>query len=150
MNKKGFVLIELLVVVAVVGVLSAIAVPRYSEARDRAFVTSMQADLNQIRTAQEIFYQTNGFSYTDDIDDLTGANLYSPTDGVTATINSGDESGWDGSATHQSTAVGCGYDSTVGSFECSSGGGGEGRRTGGGASEVVMNFFEMLGELLPE
>lgn len=118
MNKKGFTLIELLIVVVIIGILAAIAIPRFGETRDRAFVSAMQADLNQVRTAQEMFYQDNTFVYAGAIADLTAANLYSPSAGVTIVINAADGTTWDATATHASSAVACDYDAAVGTIVC--------------------------------
>lgn len=118
MDKKGFTLIELLIVVVIISILAAIAIPRFGKARDRAFISAMQSDLNQARTAQEIFYQDNAFVYADDIADLTGAGLFTGTTGVTVTINAGDGTTWDATATHGSTAVECDYDAAIGTIDC--------------------------------
>lgn len=116
MDKKGFTLIELLIVVVIIGILAAIAIPRFGETRDRAFISAMQSDLNQLRTAQEMYYQDNDFTYADGLDDL--ADLFTATDGVTITINSGDAAGWDATATHSSADEECDYDSDDGAIEC--------------------------------
>jgi type IV pilus assembly protein PilA len=118
MDKKGFTLIELLIVVVIIGILAAIAIPRFGETRDRAFISAMQSDLNQVRTAQEMFFQDNDFVYADDIADLTGAGLFTETTGVTVTINSGDADSWDATATHDNTDVECDYDEAVGTIDC--------------------------------
>ena len=118
MDKKGFTLIELLIVVVIIGILAAIAIPRFGETRDRAFVAAMQSDLNQIRTAQEMFFQDNAFVYADDVADLTAAGLFSASTGVTMVINAGSATTWDASATHGSTAVQCDYDEAVGAIAC--------------------------------
>ena len=89
MNKKGFTLIELLIVVVIIGILAAIAIPRFGETRDRAFVSAMQSDLNQVRTAQEMWFQDNGFAYSADITDLEGADLFSGSAGVTVELAGG-------------------------------------------------------------
>lgn len=116
MDRKGFTLIELLIVVVIIGILAAIAIPRFGETRDRAFISAMQSDLNQLRTAQEMYYQDNDFTYASDAGDL--GDLFSGTDGVTVTINSGDADGWDATATHSSTDVACDYDSADGVIDC--------------------------------
>ncbi|MEX0935732.1 MAG: prepilin-type N-terminal cleavage/methylation domain-containing protein [Gemmatimonadota bacterium] len=118
MNKKGFTLIELLIVVVIIGILAAIAIPRFGETRERAYISAMQSDLNQVRTAQEMFYQDNNFEYASTTAELTDADLYSATDGVTITVNAGDGAGWDATATHGSTDVACDYDSDVGTIDC--------------------------------
>jgi type IV pilus assembly protein PilA len=62
-NRKGFTLIELLIVVVIIGILAAIALPKFGQTRQRAYVSAMQADVNQIRTAMEMWYQDNTFTY---------------------------------------------------------------------------------------
>lgn len=58
MNRKGFSLVELLVVIAVLGILATLALPRLSTMRERAVVASMIADLRNLASAQVAFYST--------------------------------------------------------------------------------------------
>ena len=51
MKRNAFTLIELLIVVAIIGILAAIAVPNFMNARMRAKVSRVHADLRTIRTA---------------------------------------------------------------------------------------------------
>ncbi|CCN46913.1 Type IV pilin PilA [Vibrio nigripulchritudo MADA3029] len=61
-NKKqqGFTLIELMIVVAIIGVLSAIAVPAYQDYVTRSELSSGLATVKSILTPAELFYQENG------------------------------------------------------------------------------------------
>jgi len=56
MKKNGFTLIELLIVVAIIGVLAAIAVPNFLNAQMRAKVSRVQADMKALSTALEQYF----------------------------------------------------------------------------------------------
>lgn len=57
MNKKGFTLIELVVVVAIIGLLSTLAVVALGSARTKARDSVRLSDLKQIQLALESFYR---------------------------------------------------------------------------------------------
>ena len=56
MNRKGFTLIELLIVVVIIGILAAIAIPKFANTKQKAYITSMKADLRNLVTAEEAFF----------------------------------------------------------------------------------------------
>ena len=58
-NKKGFTLIELLIVVAIIGILAAIAIPQFSEYRQRAYNSAAQSDIKNMKTGIEAFFTEN-------------------------------------------------------------------------------------------
>jgi len=62
-RKGGFTLIELLIVVAIIAILAAIAVPNFLEAQVRAKVSRVKSDLRTIATAEEA-YRVDWDSYT--------------------------------------------------------------------------------------
>ena len=61
MNKKGFTLSELLMVVVVLGILSAIALPRFAPQKEKAYVAEAVGMLSAIRQLEESYRLDNGF-----------------------------------------------------------------------------------------
>ena len=60
MNRKGFTLIELMIVVVIIGILAALAIPRFLEASKKAKVTEGKGVVKQLYTLQQTFYQESG------------------------------------------------------------------------------------------
>lgn len=58
--KSGFTLIELLIVVAIIGILAAIAVPNFINARTKAVLSRVQADMRALSTAAEMYMLDHG------------------------------------------------------------------------------------------
>ena len=61
-REKGFTLIELLVVIAIIAILAAIAIPQFAQFRMRAFNSSAESDLRNLKTTEEAMY-ADYFSY---------------------------------------------------------------------------------------
>ncbi|MBO8128748.1 MAG: prepilin-type N-terminal cleavage/methylation domain-containing protein [Peptococcaceae bacterium] len=83
-NEKGFTLIELMVVVIILGILAAIAVPRFIGQTDTAKQKAALAELASIKTAIEIYYAENStlpFSGNHTLtDELTNSGIDNPID----------------------------------------------------------------------
>lgn len=60
LNKSGFTLIELLIVIAIIGIISTLAVVALGNVRAKARDSKRVADLKQIGTALELYYSDNG------------------------------------------------------------------------------------------
>ena len=56
MNKKGFTFVEILIVVLVLSVLAAIAIPMFQSYRTKAYNSAALSDLKNVRTVLETYY----------------------------------------------------------------------------------------------
>ena len=103
-DNKGFTLIELLIVVVIIGILAAIAIPKFSATREKAYFAAMKSDLKNLASQQEIYY-SDTYSYSTDEDDLAFTN----SDGVTVVVTIATGAGWNATAWHAAltTSEGC-------------------------------------------
>src|SRR5437764_5454167 len=113
-NKKVFTLIELLIVVVIIGILAAIAIPKFANTKDRAYVAAMKSDLRTLATYEEQFAADNNGAYFAGTAALKSGPLYgfTPSDFVTitiATVNGAQGRGpnWSATATHAKSATMC-------------------------------------------
>ena len=107
MSNKGFTLIELLIVVVIIGILAAIAIPKFANTKQKAIVASMKSDLRNLVTAQEAFFsdnndyagattaaaQTNGTGGA-------GKVTFTPSTGNVLTLTYVDAAGWKATMTN--------------------------------------------------
>src|SRR6266550_9091202 len=105
-RRNGFTLIELLVVLVVLGILSAIAIAKFVDVKEKAYITSMKADLRNFALYEQNFLMDSQGSYFAGTGAVQG---FVPTVGVTvtATVDPGPPPSWHAIATHGRTAKTC-------------------------------------------
>ncbi len=100
-ESRGFTIIELLIVVVIIGILAAIAIPKFANTKERAYLAAMKSDLRNLVTAEES-YLAEWYTYTTNLG--TG---YQTSAGVTVSMQGVTASGWGATATHTGTGRGC-------------------------------------------
>ena len=103
-DKLGFTLIELLVVVVIIGLLAAIAIPKFTSTKQRAYVAAMKSDLRNLLVAEEAFFADSAKYATYD----TSRIRYRPLTGITPPIIVIGAGYWSATITHTMiTAFSC-------------------------------------------
>lgn len=94
-RRAGFTLIELLIVVVIIGVLAAIAIPKFNNTKGKALAGSIRSDLRNVATAQEAYFYENSV-YATAMNQLN----FTGSPGVTIDMVSGTAAGWSATAWH--------------------------------------------------
>ena len=95
MSRRGFTLIELLIVLVIIGLLASIAIPKFSNTKEKAYVGAMKADLRNVATAEEAFFYDSAHYTTS----FAQMNNFAPSAGVTLVVNQATPTGWAATAT---------------------------------------------------
>jgi type IV pilus assembly protein PilA len=98
-GRQGFTLIELLIVVVIIGILAAIAIPKFAATKDKAKLASVRSDLRNIMTAQEAYY-IDWTTYTSAL----SSTVFQPSQGNTVQVT-GSATSFTATATNASISV---------------------------------------------
>ena len=85
-GQKGFTLIELMIVIAIIGILAAIAIPQFTAYKKRGYLATVISDAKNMQTAAAAACSTTPLPTTLDVAAVT-ASGYTPTVGITPTVN---------------------------------------------------------------
>jgi prepilin-type N-terminal cleavage/methylation domain-containing protein len=101
-KNEGFTLIELMIVIAIIGILAAIAIPQFSAYRVRSYNAAAEADLRNAATAQEAYY-VDKQTYVPNPVDLIGSTYgFYTSQGVTVPNGSAGAQGYTMTSYHTS------------------------------------------------
>ncbi|OVE77260.1 hypothetical protein BVX98_03220 [bacterium F11] len=86
-TKKGFTLIELMIVVAIIGILAAVAIPKFADLVTRSKESAVKGSLGAVRSAVSIYYSDTEGDFPNNLfDGLTIGNKYMPAVGGTRAL----------------------------------------------------------------
>ena len=102
-SRRGFTLVEVLIVVVIIGLLSVIAIPKFANNKDRAYMSQMKTDLRNLATAEEAFFYDSAMYTTD----FTRLSNYAPSIGISVVVNEATPRGWSATATSPNTYHQC-------------------------------------------
>ena len=63
LNRSGFTLVEILIVVIILGVLAAVAIPQFTSSTDDAKTSALDMTLSELRNAIELYFHQHGGTY---------------------------------------------------------------------------------------
>ncbi|MBM4195354.1 MAG: prepilin-type N-terminal cleavage/methylation domain-containing protein [Gemmatimonadetes bacterium] len=104
-KPRGFTLIELLIVVVIIGILASIAIPKFANTKEKAYIASMKSDLRNLTSAMEAYYHDNASTYATSISAL--GTSYRASSGVTVGLGTVTGTGWAARAAYNATTKGC-------------------------------------------
>ncbi|MFH1277605.1 MAG: prepilin-type N-terminal cleavage/methylation domain-containing protein [Candidatus Eisenbacteria bacterium] len=86
-NHSGFTLVELLIVVIILGVIAAIAIPQFTSSTEDARLSALDMTLSELRNSIELYYHQHGAAYPGEKKDTDGTPVGSAAEAATAFVN---------------------------------------------------------------
>jgi prepilin-type N-terminal cleavage/methylation domain-containing protein len=83
-NQKGFTLIELMIVIAIIGILAAIAIPNFIAYRDKAFCSYGEQDAQSVAAAMASYFSEPDHTTTPSVQDLIDSEQLSTNNSSTS------------------------------------------------------------------
>ena len=106
-KRNGFTLIEVVTAVVIMGLLAAIAIPRFTGSREQSVIATMKSDLHNLAMYQEDFLLDSAVYYSGAIPSSSFG--YVPSTGVVITLQNVTAFGWAATTTHQATVRTCAF-----------------------------------------